>query len=132
MSSCIFCKIVKGEVPSTKVFEDKNVFAFLDINPVNHGHVLVIPKTHYPKLEETPDGVVSDIFVQSKKIMLAIKEALNADFVAVSIVGTEVPHLHIHLIPRTHTDGLAGFWPTKKYEEKEMQTVAEKIRSALH
>ena len=129
--NCIFCKIAKGEVPSAKVFEDKNVFAFLDINPVNNGHVLVIPKEHHARLEETPDTVVADIFVQSKKIMPAIKKAMNANFVAVSVVGTEVPHLHIHLIPRTHTDGLTGFWPTKKYGEKEMETVAEKIRLNL-
>lgn len=129
--NCLFCKIAKGEVPSVKVFEDKNVFAFLDINPVNHGHVLIIPKAHHARLEETPDAVVADIFVQSKKMMAAIKKAMKADFVAVSVVGTEVPHLHIHLIPRTHTDGLAGFWPTKKYGENEMGSIAEKIRSQL-
>lgn len=131
MTNCIFCKIVKGEVSSEKVFEDANILAFLDINPVNHGHVLIIPKAHHPRLEETPDAVVADIFVESKRMMPAIKKATNADFVAVSIVGTEVPHLHVHLIPRTHADGLAGFWPTKKYGEKEMESVAEKIRSQL-
>lgn len=131
MESCIFCKVVKGEIPSAKVYEDGKILAFLDINPVNHGHVLVIPKEHHPKLEETPDAVVADIFVQSKKLMPAIKRAVNAEYVAVSVVGTDVPHLHIHLIPRRHDDGLAGFWPTKKYGEKEMAAVAEKIRQAL-
>lgn len=129
---CIFCKIIKGEIPSAKVFEDERILAFLDINPVNFGHVLVIPKAHHPKLEETPDAVVSDIFVQSKKLMPAVRKAAGAEYVAVSVVGTDVPHLHIHLIPRKHTDGMAGFWPTKKYGEKEMETMAEKIRSALH
>ena len=132
MESCIFCNIIKGNIPSAKVFEDASILAFLDINPVNHGHVLVIPKAHHSNLEETPDTVVADIFVQSKKLMPAVKKAANADYVAISVVGTEVPHLHIHLIPRTHTDGLAGFWPTKKYGEKEMESVAEKIRSNLN
>lgn len=131
MESCIFCKIIKGEIPSAQVYEDEKILAFLDINPVNHGHVLVIPKAHHPRMEETPDAVVADIFVQSKRLMPAIKKATNAEHIAVSVVGTEVPHFHIHLIPRRHDDGLAGFWPTKKYGEKEMESAAEKIRSAL-
>ncbi len=129
--NCVFCKIINGDIPATKVYEDEKILAFLDINPVNHGHVLVIPKKHHPKLEETPDAVVADIFVQSKRLMIGIKKATSADYVAVSVVGTEVPHLHIHLIPRFHNDGMAQFWPTKKYGEKEMHTVAEKIRETL-
>lgn len=131
MANCLFCKIIAGEIPSTKVYEDKDVFAFLDINPVNHGHLLVIPNEHHPKFEETPDAVVADIFVKSKKLMSAVKKATDADYVAVSVVGTDVPHFHIHLIPRRFNDGLAGFWPTKKYGEKEMEMAAEKIRDAL-
>lgn len=131
MSDCIFCKIVKGEIPSAKTYEDGKILAFLDINPVNHGHLLVIPKEHHTKLEETPDAVVADMFVKSKKLMVAVKKAMNADYVAVSVVGTDVPHFHIHLIPRLFTDGLAGFWPTKKYVEKEIEIAAEKIRSVL-
>lgn len=131
MKDCVFCKIVRREIPSAVVYEDEKILAFLDINPVNHGHVLVIPKTHHPKLEETPDGVIADIFVQSKKLMRGIKKAMKADYVAVSVVGTEVPHLHIHLIPRHSKDGLAGFWPTKKYAEKEEEKIATKIKKAL-
>ncbi|HEY4508415.1 MAG TPA: HIT family protein [Candidatus Paceibacterota bacterium] len=131
MQSCVFCKIIKGEIPSAKIYEDEKILAFLDINPVNHGHVLVIPKAHHPKIEETPDAVVADIFVQSKKLIPAVKKAANADYVAISVVGTEVPHFHIHLIPRRHDDGLAQFWPTKKYGEKEMEAAAEKIRAAF-
>ncbi|MEK7208215.1 MAG: HIT family protein [Patescibacteria group bacterium] len=131
MESCIFCKIIKGEIPSAKVYEDGKILAFLDINPVNHGHVLVIPKAHHPKMEETPDAVVADIFVTAKKLMPAVKKAVHADYVAVSVVGTDVPHFHVHLVPRREDDGLAGFWPTKKYGEKEMDAAAEKIRAAL-
>ena len=128
---CIFCKIIAGEIPSAKIYEDEKILAFLDINPVNHGHVLLIPKTHHPKIEETPDEVVADMFVKSKKLMGAIKRAMKAEYVVISVVGTDVPHLHIHLIPRWHNDGLAGFWPTKKYNEKEMGVAAEKIKSEL-
>ncbi|TSC83495.1 MAG: Hit-like protein involved in cell-cycle regulation [Parcubacteria group bacterium Gr01-1014_17] len=132
MTDCVFCKIIaKDEIPSTEIYKDDTVYAFLDINPVNHGHVLVVPKIHYPKFEETPDAVVSHIFVKSKKLMCAIKQGMRADYVAVAIVGTDVPHFHIHLVPRYHNDGLAGFWPTKKYDKKEMESAAEKIRGAL-
>lgn len=131
MESCIFCSIVKGKIPAAKVYEDEQILAFLDINPVNHGHVLVIPKEHHEVMTETPDSVLADMFVKSKKLMGAVKEAMQADFVAVSVVGTDVPHFHIHLIPRHKGDGLAGFWPTKKYGEKEMSAVAEKIRASL-
>ncbi len=131
MPSCIFCKIVAGEIPATKVYEDDQILSFLDINPVRHGHILVIPKAHYPKLEETPDAVVADIFVQSKKLMTAVKKATGADYVVLSVVGTEVPHLHLHLIPRTHKDGLAGFWPRGAYKEAEREATAKKIRENL-
>ena len=131
MADCVFCKIVNGEIPAAKVYEDDKILSFLDINPVQHGHILVIPKAHYPQLEETPDAVVSDIFVQSKKLMTAVKKATKADYVVVSVVGTEVPHLHIHLIPRFHNDGLAGFWPRGTYNKKEEEIIANKIRTAL-
>ncbi len=131
MTDCIFCKIVKGEIASSKVYEDEKVLAFVDINPVQHGHILVIPKAHYPQLEETPDEVVADIFIQSKKLMRVVKKATGADYVVLSVVGTEVPHLHIHLIPRKHNDGLAGFWPRSASTEKDREAAAAKIRAAL-
>lgn len=129
--NCVFCKIIAGEIPSEKIYGDDKVLAFLDINPVNHGHVLVIPKTHYPLMTDTPDEVVAEMFVKSKQLMLAVKKATKADYVVVSVVGVDVPHFHIHLVPRYHDDGLAGFWPTKKYNEKEMGAVAKKIKFAL-
>lgn len=128
MENCIFCKIIKGEIPSAKVYEDKKILAFLDINPVNFGHTLVIPKEHYQMLIDTPDDLVAYIFVKVKHLMDNIKKAMKADFVVVSIVGIDVPHFHIHLVPRYFNDGLADFWPTKKYGEGEIEVVAERIR----
>ncbi len=131
MPPCIFCKIVRGEIPAAKVYEDGKILAFVDINPVQHGHILMIPKAHYPQLEETPDAVVADIFVQSKKLMRAVKKATKADYVVLSVVGTEVPHLHIHLIPRRHKDGLESFWPRSTSKEKEREAIAKKIKENL-
>ena len=131
MEDCIFCKIIKGEIPCGKVYEDKKVFAFLDINPVNSGHVLLIPKEHHQMMVDVPDELLQYMMVKAKETMKSIKEATNADFVVLSVVGIDIPHFHIHLIPRYHNDGLANFWPTKKYAESEASQVAEKIRGIL-
>ena len=131
MNDCIFCKIIANEIPSAKIYEDDKVLAFLDINYVNPGHVLVIPKEHYENMLSTPDELVAYLYIKSKELMIKIKQAMKADFVALSVVGTDVPHFHIHLIPRYFNDGLAGFWPTKKYSEGEMKEIAEKIKKEL-
>jgi len=131
MGDCIFCRIVSGEIPAAKIYEDEEVMAFLDINPVRHGHALVIPKKHYPRIEEAPDGIVSTVFICAKKLMTPIRNAMNADYVALSVIGVDVNHLHIHLIPRNHDDGLASFWPTTKYSGEEMEKVRKKIESRL-
>lgn len=132
MDNCIFCKIVRGKIPSEKVFEDDVSIAFLDINPVNDGHTLIIPKEHFAQMTETPDELVGKLYVNAKKLIPAVKQGTNADFVALTVIGTDVPHFHIHLIPRHSKDGLAGFWPTKKYDRTEhMKEVGEKIRKAI-
>lgn len=129
--NCIFCKIISGEIPSAKVYEDDRILAFLDINPVNKGHVLIIPKEHYPLMTDTSDELVAYIFVQAKKLMSVIKKAVKADLVVVSVVGFDVPHFHVHLVPRFLNDGLASWWPTKKYDEGEMAEYAKKIQDNL-
>jgi len=124
---CIFCKIVAGEIPSYKVYEDDKVLAFLDINPVASGHTLLIPKEHFRMMTDTPDELISHLYIRAKELMKVIKKAMNADYVVVSVVGVDVPHFHIHLIPRNFNDGLAGFWPTKKYREGEAESIAKRI-----
>ena len=126
MENCIFCKIISKEIPSSIVHEDETSFSFLDINPVNKGHLLVIPKDHFETIITTPDQLVAKLFLQAKKLMPAIQSATKADFVAVTVVGTDVPHFHIHLIPRFFSDGLSEFWPTKTYEnptEKDLMAI---------
>jgi len=128
---CIFCKIIAGEIPAAKIYEDEKCLAFLDISPVTNGHALLIPKEHYQSIGDTPDELVAYLFVKVKELMPKIKKAMQADYVVLSVAGTEVPHLHIHIIPRNHNDGLAGFWPTKKYAEGEMAAIAETISKEI-
>lgn len=131
MSDCIFCKIISKEIPSAKVYEDDKILVFLDIKPVNKGHVLMIPKEHHEMMVDVPDELISYIFVKARALMKVIKQAMAADFVILSVVGLDVPHFHVHLVPRYNDDGLDNWWPTKEYEEGEIDQVLEKIKNNL-
>jgi histidine triad (HIT) family protein len=126
--NCIFCKITNKEIPSDIIYEDKEMISFLDVNPVNKGHLLLIPKEHHCWMTDVPDELLTKLFMKSKELMRQLKEKLEADFVVLSIVGTDVPHFHIHILPRYKSDGLANFWPTKTYTEGEMQEYLRKIK----
>ena len=126
MQDCIFCKIIKKEIPCEKIYEDKNFLAFFDIEPVSFVHTLIIPKKHIVWMKDADDFTISEIFKLTKKLMLAIEKGLKCDFAQVSIVGEDVPHFHIHLIPRYFNDNLPRF-PTKKYKDGESSEVARKI-----
>lgn len=108
---CIFCKIIEGVIPSTKVYEDDEFIAILDIRPVNFGHTLLIPRAHFRNLLDTPDELAEKIYPVVKKVSTAIKKGLDAD--GLNIIqnieqygGQEVFHSHIHIIPRFKDDGL--------------------------
>jgi histidine triad (HIT) family protein len=128
---CIFCKIAAGEIPCHKIYEDDKVLAFLDINPVTDGHALIIPKEHYQMMPDVPDDLLAYIFLKTKEFMEKIKTAMQADFSVVSVVGVDVPHFHVHVIPRKFNDGLANFWPAKKYADGEAERIAEQIRQKI-
>ncbi|MBU2028845.1 HIT family protein [Patescibacteria group bacterium] len=128
MDNCIFCKIIAGKIPAEKIYEDDKVLAFLDINPVTPGHVLIIPKKHHVLMTDVPDKLLGYCFIKIKDLMVKIKKALKADYISVSVSGVDIPHFHIHLIPRKFNDKLKG-WPTKTYPEGEMEKVAKKIIS---
>lgn len=130
MADTIFSKIITREIPAEIVYEDEKVLAFLDINPVHKGHTLVIPKEEYRWFTDVPTSLLEPLFGASQKVARALKAATNADLIQLSIVGDEVPHTHIHLIPRFTGDNLSN-WPTENYEEGEVVVVAEKIRSKL-
>lgn len=133
--SCIFCKIVAGEIPSFKVYEDEGVYAFLDIAPVNYGHTLVVTKKHYANMEEIPEEELCRLIKAVKKVGKALKDGLGAAGYNIGenndpVAGQVVPHIHFHVIPRRIDDGLK-LWPQGKYGEGEAENVAEKIKSAL-
>jgi histidine triad (HIT) family protein len=130
MNDPIFGKIIRREVPATIVYEDARCLAFLDINPVVPGHLLLIPKEHYAWMQDVPDELLGYLFITAKKLMQAMIAGLHCDYVQVSVVGKDVPHFHIHLIPRWLDDGLHGL-PTKTYGPGEMETVARSIMSGL-
>lgn len=135
MNNCIFCKIIRGEIPSTKIYEDEKFLAFLDINPVNPGHVLVIPKRHFEDASTTPDDILSNLTIIGNKIGKALVESgLGEGFILSTnngrAAGQEVFHTHFHIIPRKSDDGLSH-WPQKKYVEGEAEKVASKIKENL-
>ncbi|HEY8886503.1 MAG TPA: HIT domain-containing protein [Candidatus Microsaccharimonas sp.] len=102
MQDSIFTKIIKGEIPSHKIYEDDDVFAFLDIRPITPGHTLVIPKTQVEFVWDLDDELYTKLTLAAKKIALHIRETLNTEYVGEQIVGVDVPHAHIQLIPFTN------------------------------
>jgi len=130
MESCTFCKIIKQEIPCEKIYEDADFLSFVDIEPVSDGHILVIPKEHIVWMQEAKDEVLSGIFKLSKKLMTALKKSFSCDYVQVAVSGQDIPHFHIHLIPRYYKDNLSN-WPTKKYKKGEIEAVAKKITQEL-
>ncbi len=132
---CIFCKIVNGDLPSSKIYEDKRYLAFLDINPINKGHVLVIPKDHYDTLLNTPVDLAKDLLALIKTLAPAVMEASGASgFNLVvnngKVAGQLVDHVHFHIIPRLKNDNLHA-WPGKQYLDNEMELFTQKIIKAL-
>ena len=133
MPACAFCSIVAGEVDAEIVHRDDEVVAFLDRTPLFPGHVLVIPTTHVVTLPELDD--VRPLFERVQRVAAAVPVGLGAQgtFVAMNnIVSQSVPHLHVHVVPRTKGDGLRGFfWPRTRYKPGEAAEVAAKLRAAL-
>ena len=133
----IFEKIIRREIPATIVYEDDDTLAFMDIGPIIKGHTLVIPKTCYDPITETPDEVVAKLMIIAKRIAAAQMKTLGADGVNImqnngKAAGQEVPHIHIHVIPRFDDDGHHWNWAAKSYDSpKEMETLAVKIREGL-
>ncbi len=133
MDDCIFCKIVKGEIPCYKVYEDDLFLAFLDINPVAAGHVLLVPKKHYRWVYDVPE--FEKYWKIAQKIALAIKNSsLNPDFVTFLTIGNEVPHSHIHIIPRNNSDQVGSVLssiPHQKFSGEEFSKITTTIKDSL-
>jgi histidine triad (HIT) family protein len=133
---CLFCKIVAGEIPVKKVYEDANSFAFLDINPRNPGHTLVIPKKHYETLFDMPENEAGELFKVVKKMADVCKSGVKADGISIGqsngrAAGQIVQHLHFHVIPRFATEGpvgLEGVLPVKKMDDPSMDKIVEALK----
>jgi len=136
-TDCLFCKIIKGEIPSAKVYEDEHSFAFLNIRPINPGHTLLVPKKHFANLYEMPDEILANLAPIIKKLGVAIKKAVSADGINIGMnndpaAGQLVFHAHIHIMPRFKNDGHEHWHGTPYKNDAEIKTVAENIVSKLN
>lgn len=127
---CIFCKFVNHEIPIDVVYEDEQFLIFLDINPVQKGHLLIIPKDHYRWIQDAPDPVIKDIFILSKKAISIIRDLFSCDFTQLVVEGNEVPHFHISIIPGYHGQPNAIFHH-ESYRDGEKEEYFHKIKSAF-
>ncbi|MBN2642898.1 MAG: HIT family protein [Victivallales bacterium] len=136
MEGCIFCKIVAGEIPSTKVYEDELVLAFMDIAPINHGHVLVIPKEHHTGSSSIPEDVAGRMFHVAARLGVAAKRELDYDgfnlhFADGASAGQVVMHAHLHMVPRGVEDGFHWNWRQLGYADGEAAGIAAKLAARL-
>ena len=136
MEDCIFCKIIRGEIPSAKVLETDDVLAFLDINPVSKGHTLVIPKSHYESFPEIPVDIFAHLAEALQKIGTAVKSQLNSAGFNILLnndraAGQLIDHSHFHLIPRNEADGVMDWPEVHPYAKGEMETIRAKLASGL-
>jgi histidine triad (HIT) family protein len=129
----IFTKIIKGEIPCYKIAEDENYFAFLDINPLRAGHTLVVPKDETDYIFDLEDSRLTGLLLFSKKIAAAIKSVIPCNRIGVAILGLEVPHAHIHLIPMDSMEDVNFSNPKLKFSSEEFIKIADQIsRNVIH
>jgi len=129
---CVFCKIVKGVIPCYKIYEDKEFISFLDITPRNKGHTLVIPKEHYRWVWDSP--TFGEYFEVVNKVANALRKAMDTEWIVSLIVGEEITHAHVWLIPRFEGDGHGDFIDISKvlkFSDEEMKEIAEKIKQKI-
>ncbi len=127
----IFSKIILGEIPSYKILENEKFFAFLDIFPLVRGHVLVVPKIEVDKFFDIPDEYIGELLLFAKPIAKAIEKSFPCNRCGISVVGLEVPHAHLHLIPINSADDMNFHNPKLKLSAEELKEVQEKIINAL-
>ena len=127
----IFTRIIKGEIPCYKIAEDDDFIAFLDINPLAKGHTLVVPKKEVDYLFDLDDNLLAGMNVFAKKVAKAIDKVSDCKRVGVAVLGLEVPHAHIHLIPINDLYDIEFSKPKLKLNDQEFKEIAEKIRAAL-
>jgi histidine triad (HIT) family protein len=134
--NCVFCKIVAGQIPSLRVYEDDLVLAFLDIGPLAEGHLLVIPKEHAERLEDMPSETLAHLARQLPtlaRVVLRVTGAAGYNLLQNNgrVSGQEIPHVHFHIIPRVAADGLGYRWNVSKYPEGRGEEIRQKLLAAL-
>jgi histidine triad (HIT) family protein len=133
---CIFCKIIAGKIPCTKIFENDFVLAFLDVGPISEGHVLVISKQHTSSVDRTEPQAMAEIAKVLPTLTASVKQAMQAEGYNVlcnngASAGQVVEHMHFHIIPRKANDGVFNQWPSFQYPEGRAQEIALKIREKM-
>ena len=127
----IFTRIINGEIPCYKIAENERCFAFLDINPLKKGHTLVVPKQETDYIYDLDDDYLAGLFVFSKKVAVAIKAAYPCNRIGIAVLGLEVPHAHIHLVPMDSLEDINFRNPKLKLSPEEFSEIAEKIRAKI-
>jgi histidine triad (HIT) family protein len=135
MNGCVFCNIIKGEIPCKKIYEDNDFFCFMDIKPISKGHVLVVPKKHCENILDFPTEASKRLVEITKKLATIVVKAVGADGFNVGMnngkaAGQAVFHAHLHIIPRFDNDGLSS-WPGKDVTEEELNFIKDKIVTFL-
>ena len=134
--NCIFCKIVAGQIPCFKLLEDANTIAFMDINPVNPGHALAVAKGHWPTVDVIPAEVLGAVARTAQKVAKAAFKVLKPHGVNLlqangEGAGQSVPHLHIHIMPRRHDDGVVLNWQPRPGDVAEIEAICRRLKAAL-
>jgi histidine triad (HIT) family protein len=127
MSSSIFSKIIAGEIPSYQIVTNRDYIAFLDINPVAKGHVLVVPKKETDYLFDLDDAALADMMIFAKRVAKAMKKVIECKKIGMAVIGLEVPHAHIHLIPLTEEGDMSFEKPRKQFSPAEFEAIAAAI-----
>ena len=127
----IFSRIIKGDIPCYKIVEDERYFAFLDINPLRTGHTLVVPKQETDYIFDLDDELLAGLIIFSKKVAAAIKTAFPCNRIGIAVLGLEVPHVHVHLVPMDSMEDVNFRNPKLKFTPDEFNIIAEKIRKEL-
>lgn len=127
----IFTRIIRGEIPCYRIAEDERYFAFLDINPLNEGHTLVVPKAEVDYIFDLDDNTLSGLMLFSAKIARAIEKVVKCNRIGVAVVGLEVPHVHVHLVPMNTMDDINFMRPKLKFTAAEFEGIAENIRQNI-
>ena len=131
MSDSIFTKIINGDIPCYKILENEHFVSFLDINPIKEGHTLVMPKLQVDYIYDLPNDIFAGLFNFSKIVAQKLKSSIECDRIGISVVGLEVPHAHIHLIPIDYVHEINFALPKKIFSNLEMMEIAKDIKTAI-